>query len=50
MVEFHQSMGKGHVWKESGVTAQGRGEVEVGTLLFNNNENSVIAENVLSYF
>ena len=36
-------------WKESGVMTQGRREVEVGTLLLSD-ENSVIAENVLSYF
>ena len=29
---------------------QGRREVEVGTLLLSNDENNVIAENVLSYF
>ena len=28
----------------------GRREVEVGTLLLSNDENNVIAENVLSYF
>ena len=33
MVEFCLSAEKGHIWKESGVTAQGRREVEVGTLL-----------------
>ena len=32
------------------VTKQGRREVEVGTLLQNNDENNVIAESVLSYF
>ena len=41
---------KGHVWKESGVATQGRREVEVGTLLPSNDENNVIAENVLCYF
>ena len=43
-------MKKGHAWKESGVTIQGRREVEVGTLLLSNDENNVIAENLLSYF
>ena len=37
---------KGHVWKESGVTTQGRREVELGTLLLSNDKNNVIAENV----
>ena len=37
---------KGHAWKESGVTTQGRREVEVGTLLLSNDEDNVIAENV----
>ena len=32
------------------VTAQGRREVEVGTLLLGNDKNNVITENVLSYF
>ena len=43
-------MEKGHVWKESGITAQVTIEVEVGTLLLSNDKNNVIAENVLSYF
>ena len=38
--------GKGHAWKESGVTTQGRKEVEVGTLLLSNDESNVVAENV----
>ena len=29
---------------------QGRREVEIGTLLLSNDENNVIAEDVLSYF
>ena len=37
---------KGHAWKESGVTIQGKGEVEVGTLLLSNDQNNVIAENL----
>ena len=41
---------KGHASKESGVKTQGKREVEVGTLLLSNDENNVIAENVLSYF
>ena len=41
---------KGHASKESGVTTQGRREVEVGTLLLSNDENNGIAENVLKYF
>ena len=40
---------KGHVWKESGVTTQGRREVEVAILLLNNEKNNVTAENELSY-
>ena len=38
-----------HVWKESGVTTKGKGEVEVAILLLNNDENNVTAKNVLSY-
>ena len=41
---------KSHVRKESGVTTQGRREVELGTLLLSNDKNNVIVENVLSYF
>ena len=41
---------KGYVWKESGVMTQGSKEVEVGTLLLSNDENNVIAKNILSYF
>ena len=47
-VEFWCLAIKGHVWKESGVTTQGRREVEVAILLVNNDKN-VTAENVLSY-
>ena len=39
-----------YVWKESGVTTQGRREVEVGTLLLGNEKNDVVNEKVLSYF
>ena len=41
---------KGYVWQESGVTTQGREEVEVGTLLLGNDKNNVIADKVSSYF
>ena len=41
---------KGYVWQESGVTTQGRQEVEVGTLLLGNDKNNVIADKVSSYF
>ena len=41
---------KGYVWQESGVTTQGRQEVEVGTLLLGNDKNNVIANKVSSYF
>ena len=43
-------MEKGYVGKESGVITQGRRVVEVGTLFLRNDENNVIAKNVLSYF
>ena len=49
-MECHCLVEKGHAWKESGVTTQGRREVQVGTLLLSNDENHVISENVLSYF
>ena len=35
--------------KESGVTVQGRRELEIGTLLLDNDKNNVIAYKVLSY-
>ena len=41
---------KGYVWKESGVKTQGMREVEVGTLLLDNDKNNFITEKVLSYF
>ena len=41
---------KGHVWKESAITTQGRREKEVGTLLLGNDKNNVTADKVLSYF
>ena len=50
LAECHCLAEKGHAWKESGVTTQGRREVEVGTLLLSNDENNVIAENVFCYF
>ena len=46
---FH-SMGKGKVWKEPGAMTQGRREVEVGTLLLDNDENNVTDDKVLSHF
>ena len=49
MVESHHSAEKGPVWKESGVTTQGR-DVEVGNLLLGNDKNNVIADKVLSCF
>ena len=49
-MECHCLAEKGHAGTEPGVTTQGRKEVEVGTLLLSNDENNVIAENVLSYF
>ena len=49
-VEFCGLGVNGHVWKESGVTTQGRREVEVAILLLNNDKNNVTAKNVLSYF
>ena len=36
--------------KNQEVTAQGRSEVEVGTLLLSNDKSNVIADKVLSYF
>ena len=39
-----------HDWKESGVTTQGKREVEVGTLLLGNDTNNIIAHKALSYF
>ena len=45
-----QSSGeKGHIWKESGVTAQGKKEVKVGSLLPGNDQHNVIANQVLHY-
>ena len=44
------SFDSNYVWKESGVTKQGRMEVEVAILLLNNDKNNVTAENVSSYF
>ena len=35
---------KGHVWKETGVITQGRREVEVGTVLLDNDKNNVNAD------
>ena len=50
LAKFSWSAKKGHVWKESGVTTQGRREVEVGTLLLGNDKDNVIAGKLLSYF
>ena len=41
---------RGYVWKESGVTTQGRREVEVGCLLLGHDKNNVITKKVLGYF
>ena len=46
MVEFDR---KRSCLKESGVTALGRKEVEVGTLLLGNDKNNVIVNYLLSY-
>ena len=48
--EFCHSAVKGHVWKKSGVTTQGKREMEVATFLLNNYKNNVTAEDELSYF
>ena len=50
MAECHCLVEKDHAWKESGVMTQGRRGVKVCTLLLSNDENIVIAENILSYF
>ena len=50
MVEFCHLAEKGHVWEESGVTTQGKREVEVGTLLLGNDKSNIIVDKVLSYF
>ena len=47
-VEFCCLAVNGYVWKESGVTTQGRREVELVILLLNNDKNNVTVENVLS--
>ena len=39
-----------YVWKKSGVTTQGRKEVEAGTLLLGNDKNNVTANKLLSCF
>ena len=48
--EFCHLGKEGYVWKESGVTTQGRREVEVGTLLLGNGKGNVTAYEVLIYF
>ena len=45
-----KSVGDKIRYKESGVMAQGRREVEVGTLLLGNDKNNFIAGKELSYF
>ena len=50
LAKFRCLAGKGLVWKESGVTTQGRREVKVGTILLDNDKNNVTANKVLSYF
>ena len=44
------SGGKRSCLKRIRVTTVGRREVEVGTVLLSNDENNVIAENVLNHF
>ena len=46
-MEFCRLAVEGHVWKQSGVTTQGRRDVEVVILLLNNDKNNVAAEDVL---
>ena len=41
---------KGHVWKESEVTTQRRRDVEVGSLLLDNDKSNVIADKNFCYF
>ena len=48
--EFCCLVEKGHVWKESGVTTQGRKEVEVDTVLLGSDKSNAIVNKVLSYF
>ena len=38
MVEFHHSMEKGHVRKESGITTKGRSKKEESILLLDNDK------------
>ena len=47
--KFYSLVGKGQVWKESRVLAQGKREVEVGTLMLANDKNNVIYHKVLSF-
>ena len=39
---------KGHVWKESGVTTQGKRKLEVYTILLSNEK--IITDNVVNFF
>ena len=48
--KFHHSAEKGHAWKVSGVTTQGKREVEIVTLLPGNDKNNVIGDKAISYF
>ena len=48
--EFRRSVEKGHDCKEAGVTARGRRELKVGTLLLGNDNENVIVNKELSYF
>ena len=41
---------KGHVWKESWITTQGRRELEVGTLLLGIDKNNIIANKLFLVF
>ena len=44
--EFHGSAWKGHVWKESVVTTEGRRKLEVGIVLLGNDKINYIADKV----
>ena len=47
---IEKTMKAGHVWKESGVTTQGRMEVEIGTFLLGNDKSNIIADKVITFF
>ena len=40
--EWQNSLEKGHVWKESGITTQGTRDVEAGILLLRNNKKIIL--------